>query len=72
MRKVDLPDKVLMSLLLFLGHSHFIKFQILSKNWFCRIDSLFSNLSTPLEKGFGQMYSDYLTIVNKKLVYSDT
>ena len=40
--------------------------------WYARIDYLFSKMCQPLEKGFILMYSDYLKIVNKKLVFSPT
>lgn len=59
-RKIDLPDNVLLSLLLYLDQFCFIKFRCLSRHWYCRIDLLFSNLCKPMEAGFEHFYSEYL------------
>ena len=72
LRKLDLPDNVLLNILLLLGQFSIIKYQMLSRQWHCRINHLFSNMCNNLEKGFHNMYSDYLKIVGKKLVYTPT
>lgn len=70
MRKIDLPDNVLLSLLLFLDQFSFIKFRMLSKAWYCRIDLLLSNMCKPMEADFINQYIDYVEIKNKRLVFS--
>lgn len=69
-RKVDLPDNVLLNLLLYLDQFSFIKFRMLSKAWYCRIDLLLSNMCKPMEIDFVNQYNDYVEIKNKRLVFS--
>lgn len=72
MRRIDLPDKALIQLILFLGKHSFLLLKMLSRDWFCRIDHLLSNMCLPMEDGFIYQYHEYLTIKNKRLVFSPT
>ena len=51
-RKVFLDDKVLWLILEFFGIKNIMILQILSKNWFTRIDQLIQNFCHNFETGF--------------------
>jgi hypothetical protein len=48
-RHIDLNDEVLQTLFELLGMHYFVKYQLLSRMWYGRITSFFSNFSAPLE-----------------------
>jgi len=72
LRKIDLPDKALLLMLSYIGHFSFVRYQSLSRSWFCRLDLLFTRMSRPLETGFTQMYNEFLTVINRRLVFTPT
>lgn len=71
-RKIDLPDPVLVQLVLFLGKHSLLLLKMLSKDWYSRIDHLLGNMCLPMEDGFILQYREFLTIKNKRLVFSPT
>jgi hypothetical protein len=69
-RRLDLPDSVLLMIMLYIGQYSFMKYKTLNKSWNSRIDLMLNNMCKPMEDGFNQQYKDYLTIKNKRFVFS--
>ena len=44
-RHIDLPDRVLLTLIQYLGMRNLVKFQKLSRHWYCKIQQVFNNMS---------------------------
>ena len=73
MRELDLPDRVLLTVIQFLGMKNLVRCKKLSRHWLCRIQQLFDNMSKPVEDKFIESgYSDYFDFVGAKLVVGPT
>lgn len=72
-RELDLPDRVLLTVIQFLGMKNLVRCKKLSRHWLCRIQQLFDNISRPLQDKFiNSGYADYFEICNAKLVVGPT
>lgn len=71
-RNIFLPDNVLLLLIQYVGMISCVKFQHLSRNWFTRIQTLFNNMSEPMEGQFQEAYADYFNLIDTKLIITPT
>lgn len=59
-------------LIQYVGMISCVKFQHLSRNWYTRIQTLFNNMSEPMEVQFQEAYADYFNLIDTQLIITPT
>ena len=62
----------MLTLIQYLGMRNLVKFQKLSRHWYCKIQQVFNNMSQPMEGRFRTIYRDYFNFIKAKIVIGPT
>ena len=71
-RPIDLPDRVMLTILQYWGMRHIVKLQKLSRHWYCKVQQVFDKMSQPMEERFKTTYRDYFNFIKSKIVIGPT
>jgi len=71
-RSIDLPDRVMLTILQYWGMRHIVKLQKLSRHWYCKVQQVFDKMSQPMEERFKTTYHDYFNFIKSKIVIGPT